>query len=208
MGIVDLKDSIAVVVFDLGNVVVKFDHNISAFKIARRYGLDQKKVYDLFFDSNIVKRLDEGSIEPRRFHQKIKQYLNIDIGFEDFKDIWNDIFYVNKPIVPLIKKIKKRYRIFLMSNTNSLHFNYIRKKFKIIDVFDKVILSYKVKKRKPHLKIYKYMINLASVSPEKIVYIDDRPELIEGASKLGIKGIVFKDVISLKKELRMFKVYF
>ena len=93
-----------------------------------------------------------------------------------------------------------------MSNTNRLHFKFIKERFPIINKFDKLILSYNMKIRKPHPRIYKHALKLANTTPKRTIYIDDRPELIEGARKLGINGIIFKNLKQLKKDLKKFLV--
>ena len=189
------------IIFDLGNVVVMFDHHISAGKFAARFGLDKAFLYALFFDSKITQLHDEGKISSAEFYRRIKRILGIDIGYDEFKDYWNDIFFTNPGMVSLIKTLKKRYTIYLMSNTNRLHFNFIRKKFPVIKSFDKLILSCEVGKLKPHPKIYKYALRLAGTPPRKTIYIDDRKELAEGARLLGMNTIVFRNLRQLKKEL-------
>lgn len=189
------------IIFDLGNVVVKFDHNISAAKIARRFGLNKRYIYDLFFDSKLTCLHDEGKLSPREFYHKFKQLLNIAINFKEFKDIWNNIFFLNPAVVRFIKKIKRKHKVYLMSNINKLHFDFLKNKFGIHKNFDKVILSFEVGERKPHPKIYKHALKLARTTPRKTIFIDDRPELVEGAEKLGIKSIQFQNIGQLKKEL-------
>ena len=61
------------IIFDLGNVVLNFDHNISAKKVAKRFGVDRKRVYDLFFDSEITRLNDEGKLSQEEFYHKIKK---------------------------------------------------------------------------------------------------------------------------------------
>lgn len=189
------------IIFDLGGVVLKFDHHISARKIASRFALDEKHAYDLFFDSGITKPFDEGRLTPFEFHRRVEKLLKIRISYNDFKAYWQDIFFTNPGIGSLIKRLKKTYKVYLLSNTNKLHFDFIRKKFGIIREFDRIILSYKVGVRKPDPLIYRCALKAARVRPDEAVFIDDRPELVEGARSIGITGILFKEIARLKKEL-------
>ncbi len=192
------------IIFDLGRVLVRFDHSISAKKFAKRYGLDEKYLYGLFFDSRLTKLHDEGKLSSYEFYRAVKKKLMIKIKYKEFKGYWNDIFYPNPGMVKIIKRLKTKYRLYLMSNTNKLHFEYIKSKFRIIKYFDKLILSYEVGKLKPDPIIYKHALRLANLPPNKVLYIDDRPELIKGAAKLGIDGIVFKSIYQLKRDLKKF----
>lgn len=118
--------------------------------------------------------------------------------------IWNEIFFLsekNSAICNLAYTLKNRYRIALLSNINILHFEYIKKTFFVLNNFSNIIASYKVGFRKPHPEIYSIALRALGVSPENCFYTDDRPELIESARELGIKGFVFKSAEQLKKDL-------
>lgn len=190
------------IIFDLGNVVLKFDHTISASKIAKRFGLDKNHLYDLFFDSKITRLHDEGKLSSKEFHSRMTKLMDVPIGFKNFKDCWNNIFVMNSGIEPIIKKLKKRHKVYLMSNTNKLHFEFLKKRFAVLKEFDKVILSYKIGELKPHPKIYRYALKAAGTTPQRTIYIDDRKELIDGARALGIESILFRNVGQLKKDLK------
>jgi len=192
------------IIFDLGRVILDFDHNKSAQKIAKRFDLDKDYIHDLFFESQITKLHDEGKVTPKEFHKSVIKHLNIKLGFKDFQNCWNDIFVLKKDVTGLVKHLRKEYKVYLMSNTNKLHFDFIKKRYSIIKEFHKIILSYKIGVLKPHPKIYRYAFAIAKTTPKKTIYIDDRPELIEGARKLGINGIVFKSSSQLKEELKRF----
>jgi len=111
-----------IIVFDLGNTVIKFDHSISARKIANLCHLDSKKIYDTFFDSEITHEFEKGLISPREFYRRAQDLLNVKIPFEDFVSIWNDIFWEDEECSKLVRSLKNKYRLFLLSNVNRLHF--------------------------------------------------------------------------------------
>jgi len=193
--------AINTIIFDLGNVVVAFDIRIIARKLSKQFPLDEDKLFDLFFDSELVAIHDEGKIDSREFHKKAEVELSIKITFDEFKDIWNDIFTENKEVSDLVEGLSQKYKVYLMSNTNKMHFDYIRDRFPIIQKFDKIFTSYEVGVRKPHPKIYNEAISYSGSKPEEIVFIDDRLELTDGAQKLGIRGIQFSGIGKLKEEL-------
>ena len=118
--------------------------------------------------------------------------------------IWNEIFFLtekNTAIYNLACALKNHYRIALLSNINILHFEYIKKTFPVLNSFSNIITSYEAGFRKPHPEIYRIALKVLGVSPKDCFYTDDRPELIEGARKLGIEGFVFKSVEQLEKDL-------
>jgi len=188
--------------FDLGRVLVDFDHRISARKIAALTGKDADWLYDFFFESELTKAFDEGRISPRQFYDEIKKITGFKISYEEFVPIWVDIFSEKKEVCEFAVNLKKDYRLVLISNVNILQFEYIVKTFPIISHMDELILSYKVGAMKPDRRIYEAAIKAARTSPERIIYTDDRPELIEGGRAAGIKSsFMFTDLEKFKSDL-------
>jgi len=191
----------SVIVFDLGNTLIRFDHNISARKIANLFHLDSKKIYDTFFDSEITRAFEKGEISPKEFHKRASDLLGVKMPYRDFVAIWNDIFWEDEKICELARTLKKSYRLFLLSNVNRLHFEHIEKKFGIIKIFDEIILSYLVGATKPDKLIFEDVIRRAGGDRTKLLYIDDREDLIKEAMALGIDSIRFESTEKLKETM-------
>jgi putative hydrolase of the HAD superfamily len=200
-----VKNKYKTIVFDLGNTLIRFDHNISARKIANLFNLDSRKIYDAFFDSEITRAFEKGLLSPKSFYGKASALLGIKLPYEDFVPIWNDIFWEDEDVCDLARELKKNYKLFLLSNVNRLHFEHIEKKFEIIKIFDELILSFVVGATKPERQIYEDVIRRAGGDKGSILYIDDREDLIKEATALGIDSIRFesagklRDLLSIKK---------
>jgi FMN phosphatase YigB (HAD superfamily) len=178
---------------DLGNVLIDFDHKLAVRKILSYTSKKENDIYQLFFDSGITKLYEEGEIDSGEFFQMVKDSLGLDIGPKVFFPIWNDIFFetgLNKNIHNLLKKLKGKYKLIMMSNINKSHFEFLKTKMQVFKVFDKLILSYEVGFRKPAFEIYKAGLKAVGSECPRVFYIDDRKDLIEAAMKFGIKGIV------------------
>jgi len=188
----------SVIVFDLGNTIIRFDHNISARKIANLFNSDLKKIYDTFFDSEITRAFEKGLLSPRRFYEEASRLLGFKLPYEDFVPIWNEIFWEDEEACRLARELKKRYRLFLLSNVNRLHFEYIEKKFDIIKIFDEIILSFVVGAVKPEAAIFEDVVRRAGGDRSKILYIDDREDLVRCAATFGIDSIRFENAEKLK----------
>lgn len=190
------------IIFDLGKVLVDFDHNISARRISELTGKPQEWLYELFFDSELTKIFDEGKISPRKFYTEMKKLTGLKISFQEFAPIWSDIFSEKTDVCEFAACLKKDYRLLLMSNVNALQFEHISRNFPIIAHMDALVLSYEVGAMKPDPKIYQAAIKAARTSPDRIIYTDDRPELVEGGKLAGIKSsFVFKDLEQFKRDL-------
>jgi HAD superfamily hydrolase (TIGR01509 family) len=198
---------IDVILFDLGNVILPFNHYQIAEKLSRlsqkKELQDPKTIFSYLFDSvkGIINDFDVGKVSPPEFFQSVKEHLALSISFEAFLPIWNNIFVEDQEVSRIILSLKGKWRLGLLSNTDPLHFNYILSKFPMMKTFDKWILSYKVGCKKPAIEIYQKAIEWASVEPQKILFIDDMKKYVEVAVSLGMQGIHFISAEQLKEEL-------
>lgn len=199
-----MESKIKAVVFDLGRVLVDFDHRLAAEKIAKLTRKTPQQIFDLFFDSSLIQSFEQGKISPEVFFASVSQMLGLNIEFEQFLLIWNQIFSFsddNKAVYALGRRLKNNYRLALLSNINVLHFDHLKLNFPVFDIFHDIFLSCELGCIKPDPEIYLKVISALGVSPEEIFYVDDRPELIAQALKLGIRGFVFKGAAQLKIDL-------
>lgn len=201
------QSPIEVILFDLGNVILPFNHYQIVEKLYRfsqkREFRDPSKIFSYLFDlqEGIINNFDVGKVSPPEFFQSVKETLHLSISYKEFIPIWNDIFAEDQKVSRIILSLRGRWRLGLLSNTDPLHFNYILSKFPIVRTFDKWILSYEVGLKKPAVEIYQMAIEWASVEPEKILFIDDMKKHVEAAVSLGIQGIHFISAHQLREEL-------
>ena len=169
---------IKVIIFDLGNVIVKVDktEQFKSFSVNSDNTVSCIKEY--FENSYWRKAFEMGELKPKEFFEKTAKELNLKMDFDNFKKVWCNIFTLNKDIENLIKDLKKRFRLILLSNTDEVHFAYIREKFKIVNAFDEQVLSYKVGHRKPNPLIFLQALKKANTLPFNCVYFDDIPEFV------------------------------
>ncbi len=199
-----MADQIKVVLFDLGNVLVDFNHKRAVERISGFCARSPLEIYNLFFDSQVTAIFEEGKIAPQEFYFKVKEMLDLKLSYDSFIPIWNDIFFLsarNRKVYALLNLLKADYQTALLSNINILHYEYLKKNFPVFDVFHKLFFSYELGLAKPDKLIYQKVISSLAVSAEEIFYTDDRPELVESAASLGIKSFIFRDTLGLTKDL-------
>jgi putative hydrolase of the HAD superfamily len=196
-----------VIIYDLGNVILPFNHYRIAEKLSRfsqrKEFQDPPKIFSYLFDfeKGAVNGYEVGKVSSLEFFQSLKEFLQLSLSFKEFVPIWDDIFLENQEVSQIILSQKGRWKLGLLSNTNPLHFDYILSKFPIVRVFDQWILSHEVGFKKPAVKIYQKAIEWASVEPQKIIFIDDMEKHVEVAVSLGMQGIHFISAKQLKEEL-------
>lgn len=178
---------------DLGNVLIDFDHHVAVRKVLSYTTMKEGDIYQLFFDSSITKLYEEGKIDSGEFFQMVKDSAGLNMSSKAFFPIWNNIFFetgLNKNIHNLLKRLKAGYKLIMISNINESHYKFLKKKMRIFNVFDEIVLSYEVGFRKPAYEMYKAALDASGSKFNKVFYIDDRKDLIEAAMKFGIKGVV------------------
>lgn len=175
-------------------------------KLSSVCSLSPEQIYERIFISGLERLYDEGKISSQNFFKKVSNKLGLNISFEEFKNIWQDIFWINEGIQEILLSLKGRYKLFLLSNTNPLHFEFAREKFDILEAIDEYILSYEVGFSKPAVEIFNEVLKKAKVEAEKCIYIDDINEHVTSSNKIGLKGILFQSIEGLKRDLGKYRV--
>lgn len=193
------------IVFDLGGVLLLFDHMDICRDLARAARLNPEEVYEKIFTSGLERAFDLG-ISTEEFYSRALSALGLspgEISLEEFKRAWGDIFTENPETVRVLKRLRGQARLFLLSNTNELHFGYARKKFPFLsdDTFEGVFLSFEMKKRKPEPGAFQEVMRGSSLSAGELFFVDDSPEHVASARELGIRGFVYASADGLASEL-------
>ena len=199
------KNQIKAVLFDLGKVIVHFNFDPAFKRLSKASGVPVREIEDFFVSSGLEVPYDGGKISSRQFHQEIQKGLKHSISFEKFKKIWNEIFTPITGVIRIIQRLHGKKRLVLISNTNEMHFAYIRKKYPVIKKFNKLLLSYEEKMRKPDERFYAKAAKACLAKPQEILYIDDRLDFTQAADELGFHTFTFAGNVS-KLEARMKKL--
>lgn len=199
-----MNKSVKALIFDLGEVIVFYDFMIAARQMSKIIDVPAKKIYDIISSNNSTKftNLYEKGASLKVYWGVVARQLRVKkINNRKFDKILNTIFWLNKEILPIIKKLKKTYKIGLISNTGKNVKKYLSKKYNLRKYFSVRVYSCDVKIRKPNPKIFNIALKKLNVRPKEAVFIDDILENVKGAKKLGMKTILFKSNSQLKKEL-------
>jgi len=194
--------------FDLGNVILPFENHQIAEKLyaraAKREGLTVDEIFAYLFDldSGSVNGYEEGLSTSDEFFLDVRDRFRLQMGFDEFAEIWNNIFRENSEVNEVIVYLKARgFPLFLLSNTNELHFAHIIERYPIVHLMDEWILSFEVGAKKPKKRIYDAIFEKMDVRKEDVFYIDDVEQYVEQARAMGMRGLVFREAADLWKAL-------
>ncbi len=195
-------------VFDLGNVILPFEHRQIAVKLRDRSALKKdftaEQMFQYMFDfvGGLIDPYEEGNMSSLEFFERIRDRFQIRMTFQEFAQVWNFIFREDAGVNEVILDLKaKGYPLFLLSNTNELHFSHILESYPIVHVFDEWVLSFEVGAKKPKKRIYEVIFEKMDIEPGDVFYTDDMAAYVEAARSLGIDGVVFENSAQLRKAL-------
>lgn len=194
---------IKAIIFDLGRVIVPFDFRRGYARLEPLCGIPAAEIPQRISPTGLVERFDRGEIEPRDFVRELSKHLDLHSTYEEFCQIWSCIFLPETLISDaLLQGLARNYRLILLSNTNALHFEMIRKAYPLLRHFHEYVLSYQVGAMKPSAVIYRRAIEASGCRPEECFFTDDIAAYVEGAREHGIDAVQFQSPAQIEAELR------
>jgi len=198
-----MKRNYSAIVFDLGNVLIPFDYSIAINKLNRiEEGLGDRFIE--FYKSNysFYRDFERGKISETEFINKMLDAIDHKIDADTFCRYYADIFSLNKDVISLLPRLKKNYKLFLLSNTDSIHKKFGWGKYKFLKYFDELILSFEVGSVKPEEKIYLEVEKASKLPSSEHFFIDDIQEYVDGAINIGWDAVQFVDYQKLISDLK------
>ena len=179
--------------FDLGGVLINLDKE-GCLNEFRRLGVQKiEEQIGHSFKSGLFLRLEEGTITPEEFRNEIRQMTNKRLTDNEIDYAWNSFLLDISPLkLELLLSLRKHYRVFMLSNTNKIHFDHMishdfnaKAGLSIDDYFEKCYLSYELHLSKPGKAIFEAVIDDSGILPQESLFLDDNRQNIESAQSLG-----------------------
>ena len=187
------------IILDYGNVIFTIDFG----RVREAFtALGIKNVAEFFghkAQDNLFDAFDRGEISPAAFRDGIRKRANRpDLSDQQIDDAWNALLIgVPEGKHDILHYLKSKYRTFLLSNNNEIHYTYcmrhIQHKYGVPDnsvFFEKTYYSHFMGLRKPDSDIFKQVIRETGIVPEETLFIDDSPQHLETATKLGFYTVL------------------
>ena len=183
------------IIFDIGNVILNFDMDKVLNNITNN-SEEQKFIIDNIYNSPewaMYNYIDTGLID-REACIKMQCDRTNHQNDELIKRFWltyNEYAYVDERVLNLIKQLKEKYKIYLLSNMNEYTFEYLKPSH-LLDIVDGYIMSFEVHQVKPYEGIYRSLLRKYNLISNECIFIDDNIKNIFTANKLGIYGVHVK----------------
>lgn len=188
------------IIFDYGNVIFEID-----FKRAQNalLQLGIANIQDFFAHkahNEIFNDFETAAITPAEFRNKIRDAAgNNSLTDRQIDDAWNSLL-IGVPSMAVhdtLLKVKEKYRTFLLSNNNQIHYDwivdYLKREFNVTDnnhLFEKTYYSQQMMLRKPNVEIFEKVLAENNLKPEETLFIDDSPQHIAGAKMAGLNTLL------------------
>jgi FMN phosphatase YigB (HAD superfamily) len=190
-----LKD-IQNIIFDLGGVIMEIDVKQTLHAFSR---LGIKNIHEYFghgFAASFFSDHEAGRISDEDFLKEIKKLLSVEVSDEAVIEAWNALLLHFPPErIALLGELKSRYRLFLFSNTNAIHYEKFSEIYRqsfggsLEDHFEKAYYSHSLGHRKPDEAGFEQIIRENGLDPKQTLFVDDALMNVEGAIKAGLKGL-------------------
>lgn len=184
------------IIFDLGGVIYDIRYENIADKF-RSYGITEfEKLYSKASQTDTIDLFEEGKISPDEFRDYLRTLSPVSLSDEQIDEAWNAILIgIPKERLEFLGMLRLKYNILLYSNTNQINYDKftseLREKygFDIFEVtFKKAYFSQILHIRKPKAEGFKAILSEQGLNPEETLFIDDSPQHIEAARKVGINA--------------------
>lgn len=189
-------------IFDLGKVIVPYDHDRGLRLLEANCGVSVDDLRRRVYASEELNLYQTGKTSSTEFYEALKETLNLQMDFEEFARIWNHTFTLT-PLIEesVIEDLAGKFRLLILSDTNELHFEFIRRHFPILRYFDDFVLSYEVGALKPSEEIFRAAVEKANCRAEECFFTDDILINVEAAGKIGMKAVQFVSSEQFQKDI-------
>jgi 2-haloacid dehalogenase len=191
------------IIFDIGNVLVKWDPANLYRKI---FPADEERAHFLNTICTMEwHTLQDAGRSPREgTTELLEKYPEHKEAILAFYDRWEEMFAgAIEGTVEILKEVKEKgYRVYALSNYNAELYQRTVHDFPFLDWFDGKIISSEAKMKKPDENIYRLLFERFAIDPERAIFIDDLAANIAAANRLGLQGILFTTPEALRKELQ------
>jgi glucose-1-phosphatase len=193
--------SIAAVLLDLGNVLAFHDDPVLFRRMSEWGGAPPEEIRErmlVLWDA-----INRGTLAGEELRRTICRVAGSETPMASgpFFALWNCHFRINHEILPVVEALLGQVKVLLLTNTNELHWRYVRPLIPQFERFAGLVVSCDLRLAKPDPEIYSIALERAAAAPDRVAYFDDIPRFVEAACALGIHGRVFTGASAFRAQL-------
>lgn len=178
----------------MGGVILNIDYSLTEKAFSKLTSLNFDEIYGQHKQGKIFDLYETGKIPSDEFRQHLNKLLQIDVDNNMFDLAWNAML-LELPMekISALKRISKQKNIYLLSNTNDIHYQFFKHYIdhvysfeKFEKIFKRTYYSHLLGLRKPNPKAFQHILDENNLNPAETLFIDDTKGHLEGAKACGI----------------------
>jgi putative hydrolase of the HAD superfamily len=206
-------DTIDAILFDLGGVFINIDYQATIEAFEKLGFNNAEQLYSQSEQALLFEKYEIGEISTPHFINNLLTISNSKISPNQVVKAWNSMigdFSIKS--IAVLKNLQKKYKLFMLSNTNDLHTELVKRKWQEVEntpfdsYFEKIHFSHQLGMRKPYPETFLKVCDINFINPKKTLFIDDSIQHIEGAEKAGLQTIHLKKIADLSSVLNAYGI--
>lgn len=197
------------IIFDWGGVLIHLDKE-RCTEAFRKLGIEVgDELTNPYGQRTDLMGFEKGEMTIAEFHDTVRRIYASELTDAQIDEAWNALL-LDIPTYKLdtLLGLKQHYRLFLLSNTNAVHWEEGRKRFNYQgyhaeDYFDMIFLSHEIHELKPSAEAFSKVVQLADIKPEETLFIDDLKASCLSAGALGFQTYCPATNTDWRSELRI-----
>ncbi len=187
-----MRGDFRVLLLDIGHVLVKLDYEPLTERMRALTGLTSPQLRKIMTDEGLVVKFETGGIKEGEFYEEMCRRAGTRIPWPVFVEIWNSI--IGDPILPdeVLASLSRKIRLWAVSNTNKLHFDFISTHFAFLRHFEGFVLSHEIGVAKPDSRVFQNALEKTRALASEVLFVDDQELNLRAAASLGIEGFRFE----------------
>lgn len=195
-----MQKAFKAVLFDLGGVLIDIDYHATERAFEQLGVSDFKERYTQLAQNELFDRFECGEISPQHFVNLVLPFAQSGTSPNQVVAAWNAMlgsFPLEK--ISLLERLSTTTPLFMLSNTNELHLIEVKRAWQKVTTqpmqhfFSAIYLSHEIGKRKPHPETFIWVCEQMGFEPADVLFIDDSPQHIEGATQAGLQVHYYQD---------------
>jgi FMN phosphatase YigB (HAD superfamily) len=180
------------ILLDIGNVIVTVDFLSFCRGVVPEGSSEVESVYRKYCQGELKERFDCGMIAPFDYLGMIAADPMTAVMLpEDIRLKWQNIFSPLKGALGGVEILEREHRIWIMSDTDPLHFTFLLNRFPLLKARERYFLSYESGLLKNSPEAFVHVLAESGVQADELLLIDDKPENCSAAAEAGISSIRF-----------------
>ncbi len=196
-----MSDSkVEAVLLDLGNVLAFHDNALLCRKLADAAQTLPEPLHAAL-QGPLAELINRGDLDAEGIRVEVSRALNANLPMEEFIPLFSSHFTIHDAVLRRVERLCEQVPVVLLSNTNALHWNWLRPRLPVLERFRGHCLSHVERLVKPEPAIYQRAADIAGVPLERCVFFDDIPAYVDAARAVGMKAFVFTDAAAFDRDL-------